>query len=530
MPLQLSGSSGNVQMRQCPNNEFSFVKSDQPIKSLAILGGGTAGWMAAAMLANRFNHLEITLVESPELGTIGVGEATVPYIKEFLQELKIDEVDFIRHTHATYKLGIAFDGWHKPGQRFFHPFAGYGSRIARIPFHHFWTKLKQQGRARELDAYCLSSQMARHNRFALPKPNNDVELSSFNYAFHFDAGLFANYLRSWAEKKGVICKEAKVIRVHQQAGSSLIQQLQLSTGETIAADFFIDASGFRGLLIEETLHCGYEDWSHWLPCDRAIALPCRSQQPPAVFTRSLATAAGWQWRIPLQHRMGNGHVYCSRFMSDDQALALLQEQLQGEPLAEPKVIPFTTGMRKRAWYKNVFCVGLASGFLEPLESTSIYMVQSSLDIFIQHFPRRAGDGPLADQVNRQLRIRQEKLRDFLILHYHANQRIGDAFWDECRHMDIPASLSERIACFRDTGRINQDELDFFRTNSWLAMFAGFEINSHYYHPAVDEFDETMLEEELGRIARSIQQAVSGLPSHNEFIGRNCAMRNEPYFS
>jgi len=506
------------------------VNSDQSIKSLAIVGGGTAGWMAACMLANRFAHLSISLIESHEIGTIGVGEATVPYIKEFLQELKIDEVDFIRHTHATYKLGIAFDGWYKPGHSFLHPFAGYGSRIARIPFHHFWTKLKQQGKAQELDAYCLSSQMARHNRFALPKPNSDVELSSFNYAFHFDAGLFASYLRGWAEKKGVIRKEAKVICVEQQTDTGLIERLQLSTGESIEADFFIDASGFKGLLIEETLHTGYEDWSHWLPCDRAIALPCRSQQPPAGFTRSLATAAGWQWRIPLQHRVGNGHVYCSRFMSDDQALTLLQEQLQGEPLAEPKLIPFTTGMRKRAWYKNVFCVGLASGFLEPLESTSIYMVQSSLDIFIQHFPRRAGDTGLAQRVNQQLRLRQEKLRDFLILHYWANQRIGEPFWDECRQMAIPESLRERIACFRDTGRINQDELDFFRTNSWLAMFAGFDINSHYYHPAVDEFDETMLEEELGRIARSIQQAVSGLPSHNEFIGRNCAMRNEPYFS
>lgn len=496
--------------------------TDSRIRSIVILGGGTAGWMAAAALANRFKQgvTKITLVESADIGIIGVGEATVPYIKEFLQDLNINEVDFMRATNATYKLGIDFDGWYKPNEKFIHPFAGYGARIARIPFHHYWAKMRQQNKAQALDAYCLAVQMARHNKFALPKANNDVELSSFNYAFHFDAGLFANYLSGIAQQLGVKRIQANVQQVNQCPDSGFIQSLGLDNGETIEGEFFIDCSGFKGLLIEQTLKTGYETWNQWLRCDRAVAMPCASKLAPASATRSLAMEAGWQWRIPLQHRVGNGYVYCSDFISDEVAAEKLRDNLEGDALAEPKFIRFTTGMRKQAWNKNVFCLGLASGFMEPLESTSIYLIQSSLTLLLNHFPNNQYNQQLINTVNSNLRTRQEKLRDFLILHYYANQRHGQAFWDECRTMDIPDTLSARIEHFKQTCQPQVDDMDFFGTNSWLAMFSGFNIQPRYYHPVVDDFDEQLVEKELKAIAASIANTVKDLPDHLSFIQRN----------
>lgn len=489
------------------------------IESIVIVGGGTAGWMTACALANRFRHCAITLVESSEIGTIGVGEATVPAIKNFLRDLKIDEVDFMRNTQATYKLGIYFEGWNKSGERFFHPFAGYGARIARIPFQHFWTRLRQHNRAAELDTYCLASQMAAQGRFALPKPNPDVELAGFNYAFHFDATLFAAYLGKLARRMGVRHLQARVDRVQQYPGTGFIQQLHLDTGAILTADFYIDCSGFRGLLIEETLQSGYEDWSHWLPCDSAIAVPSDACADPAPFTHCRARQSGWQWTIPLQQRTGSGYVYASRYLDHQSAEEQLLQQISGACLQPPRRIGFTTGMRKRAWINNVFSVGLASGFLEPLESTSIYMVQSSLETFISNFPTRACDPFLAQQVNRQLCAKQERLRDFLILHYWANQRRGEVFWDDCRHMQIPTSLEERIESFRHSCRVPVDDLDFFAANSWLAMFAGFGIEANYYHPAVDEFSLDDVAQELSTMEASIQSTVAGLPSHKEFLNR-----------
>lgn len=496
--------------------------TDSRIRSIVILGGGTAGWMAAAALANRFKQgvTKITLVESAEIGIIGVGEATVPYIKEFLQDLNINEVDFMRTTNATYKLGIDFDGWYKPDEKFIHPFAGYGARIARIPFHHYWAKMRQQNKAQGLDAYCLAVQMARHNKFALPKANNDVELSSFNYAFHFDAGLFANYLSGIAQQLGVKRIQANVQHVNQCPDTGFIQSLGLDNGETIDGEFFIDCSGFKGLLIEQTLKTGYETWNQWLRCDRAVAMPCASKLAPASATRSLAMEAGWQWRIPLQHRVGNGYVYCSDFISDELAEEKLRENLEADALANPKFIHFTTGMRKQAWNKNVFCLGLASGFMEPLESTSIYLIQSSLTLLLNHFPNNQYNQQLVNTVNNNLRIRQEKLRDFLILHYYANQRHGQPFWDECRTMAIPDTLSARIEHFKQTCQPQIDDMDFFGTNSWLAMFSGFNIQPKYYHPVVDDFDAQLVEKELQAIAASIANTVRDLPDHRTFIQRN----------
>jgi tryptophan 7-halogenase len=506
--------------QRTPNRD---LKMDTRIQSIVILGGGTAGWMAAAAIANRFanNPIQITLIESADIGTIGVGEATVPFIKEFLKSLNIDEIDFIQATKATYKLGISFDGWKHQGHSFLHPFAGYGARIDNIPFHHFWIKMMQLNKAQELDTYCLSSQIARAHKFALPKPNQDVELSSFNYAFHFDATLFAKYLSNYAKKLGVKRIEATVQNVMQNETSGFIKSLGLSNDQTIEGELFIDCSGFKGLLIEETLKTGYESWNQWLPCDRAVAMPCESDGEPAPYTRSLACEAGWQWRIQLQKRTGNGYVYSSNHISDEQAIEQLRRNLEGKPLAPPTLMRFVTGMRAKSWNKNVYAIGLSSGFLEPLESTSIYMIQESINLLIDNFPNNNWHSQLMDETNKVLRIRQEKLRDFIILHYYLNERQGENFWDACRNMSIPATLVEQIELFKHTAQISITPWDFFRTNSWLAMFAGFNRIPDYYHPFVDNFDETLLEKELDAISTGITNAITGLPTHQQFIQKNC---------
>lgn len=495
---------------------------DSRIGNIVIVGGGTAGWMVAAALAHRFRQsiTRIALIESADIGTIGVGEATVPYIKEFLKDLNISEVDFMQKTRATYKLGIDFDGWYQADKKFLHPFAGYGSRIARIPFHHYWSKLRQNHKALPLENYCLAAQMARANKFAIPKANSDVELSTFNYAFHFDAGLFAHYLRNYAEALGVNRHEATVQQVNQHPDTGFITSLQLDNGTLIKGDFFIDCTGFSGLLIEKTLKTGYESWRQFLPCDRAIAAPCNIAREPDSFTRALAMPAGWQWRIPLQHRVGNGYVYCSDYLNNQQAIDQLMENLESPPISDPKIIPFHTGMRKQAWNKNVFAIGLSSGFMEPLESTSIYLIQSAITLLLNHFPNKYFDAALARAVNSNLRLRQEKLRDFLILHYYFNDRKNQPFWDMCRHMTIPDSLSDRIEHFSATCQPQIDSLDFFTTNSWLAMFAGFNRFPRYYHPNVDDFSIAALEQEFSTLHQHILGTVATLPSHRYFIEQN----------
>jgi tryptophan 7-halogenase len=495
--------------------------ADTRINSIVILGGGTAGWMTAAALAKRFNNQpKITLVESSSIGTIGVGEATVPAIKDFLSLLKIDEVEFMRATNATYKLGIQFENWHKPATHFLHPFAGYGARIDNIPFYHCWIKMRQQGQAQPLDNYCLAAQMAQTHKFALPKANPEAELAAFNYAFHFDAGLFAQYLAQYAQALGVMRIDAQLTGAIQDPSTGFITALQLSDGQTLQGDLFIDCSGFKGLLIEDLLKTGYENWSHWLPCDSAVAVATHATDTPAPYTRAIASSAGWQWRIPLQNRQGNGHVYASAYLDKEQAATQLLNTLEGDPLAEPKHLQFVTGMRTQTWNKNVYAIGLASGFLEPLESTSIYMIHESINQLIDHFPNRQWNPALNQQVNKILRLRQEKLRDFIILHYHLNERKGEAFWDACRNMAIPTSLSEQIHLFQTSAQVNLDNLDFFRTNSWLAMFAGFQRLPDYYHPATDQFNEQQLAAELDAIAASIQQALPQLPSHQQFLSAN----------
>jgi tryptophan 7-halogenase len=499
--------------------------SDNRLASIVIVGGGTAGWMAAAALINKFGgnrHTKITVVESDAIGTVGVGEATVPQIRDFLKQLKINEIDFVRRTNATFKLAIGFDGWAGDGTLFFHPFAEHGVPIMGTPFQHHWAKLRTTGEAEELDRYCVGSELARAGKFALPKPNDGGKSFLFNYALHFDASLAAAYLRSWAMTVGVKRVEGRITRAVQNGESGDVEALELEGERRVEGDFFIDCSGFRGLLIEETLQTGYDSWRHWLACDRALAAPCESKLAPMAYTRSLACDAGWQWRIPLQHRVGNGYVYCSDFISDERAADELIANLEGPALADPRLLTFETGMRRKMWNKNVYCLGLASGFLEPLESTSIYLVQWGLSALIANFPTRASNRALAEEVNRLSRQHWEHVRDFIILHYYLNKREGRPFWDECRAMSVPDSLSEVVGLFRETGRVRQEHRDFFRWPSWLALFAGFGVLPKYYHPAVDDLDEDVLASELANLAAGVREAVAGAPDHGAFIAKNCA--------
>jgi tryptophan halogenase len=497
--------------------------ADNRLKSIVIVGGGTAGWMAAAALVERFGanrHTRITLVESPEIGTVGVGEATVPHFREFLKHLKINEVDFVKRTSATFKLAIGFEGWSGDGTQFFHPFSEHGVPLLGTSFQHYWVKARQLGKADDIDRYVLSSELARAGKFAVPRVGVGQGFQFFNYALHFDANLVARYLKSWSIMAGVRHVEGRVVHVRLNGESGNVESIELG-GRQVSGDLFIDCSGFQGLLIEQALQTGYEDWTHWLPCDRALAMPCESRLAPASHTRSIASKAGWQWRIPLQHRVGNGYVFCSRHLSEDEAMSSLKIGVEGPALAEPRLLPFRTGVRRKIWNRNVFCLGLASGFLEPLESTSIYLVQRGLQYLLGSFPQSVPNLALQDNVNRRNREHWSHIRDFIVLHYKLNGRVGDPFWDECRNMSIPESLADTIGLFRETGRFRQESIEFFRASSWLALFAGFGILPRYYSPSVDDVPESDVVRELENMAKGIASAVAGAPPHQEFIRTNC---------
>jgi tryptophan halogenase len=497
--------------------------SDNRIEKIVIVGGGTSGWMTAAALAKvlKNDYCQVCLIESEEIGTVGVGEATIPQIQLFNKLLDLDEDEFVRKTQGTFKLGIQFVNWTHIGHKYIHAFGDVGKDMEAIQFYHYWLKMAQLGEAEELGQYTISGVASDKGKFMRPFDAGNSPLSNIAYAFHFDAGLYARFLREYSEARGVMRTEGKVVNTILRADDGFIEAVQLESGERIDADFFIDCSGFRGLLIEQTLKTGYDDWSHWLPCDRAWAVPCESAGDPIPYTRSTAHAAGWQWRIPLQHRIGNGHVFASKFMSEDEARSILLNNLDGKPLAEPRLLKFITGKRKKIWNKNCLAVGLASGFMEPLESTSIHLVQSAIARLMSFFPNKYFDQEDIDEFNRQSDFEFEKIRDFLILHYHATTRNDSDFWNYCRTMSIPEALTQKIEQFKKNGRIYRNSTEMFNDLSWLEVMHGQGIRPRAYHPLVDRMTKEDIAQRLDSVKRVIDKSVDYMPTHAQFIAEHC---------
>jgi len=494
------------------------------IRRVVIVGGGTAGWMTAAALSKVLaGRVDIQLIESDEIGIVGVGEATIPQIRLFNATLGIDEDAFMRATQASFKLGIEFVDWLRPGHAYHHAFGPVGGRdLGMMPFHQYWLKLHRAGAVPEIGRYTFNAIAARANRFMRSAPElPNSPLSNIAHAFHFDAGLYARFLRGISEGRGVVRNEGKVVETLLRGEDGYIAAVRLESGARIEGDLFIDCSGFRGLLIEQALKTGFDDWSHWLPCNRALAVPCASAGELTPYTRSTARAAGWQWRIPLQHRIGNGYVYCSDYLSDDEAAATLLAGLDGEPLAEPRPLRFVTGMRRKFWHRNCVAIGLASGFMEPLESTSIHFIQSSIARLLAYFPDRECAAADVAEYNRQVQFEFERSRDFLILHYLANEREG-AFWAHCRALPLPDTLRCKIELFRSAGRIQREHEELFTESSWLQVMLGQGLLPRDYHPIVDLLPDDQLRGFVDGVRQVLERSVAAMPMHAQFIARHCA--------
>jgi tryptophan 7-halogenase len=494
------------------------------IRNIVIVGGGTAGWMTAAALSRILgrDYASITLVESDDIGTVGVGEATIPQIGIFNRLLGIDEDDFVRRTKGSFKLGIEFVDWGGIGQRYFHPFGKYGVDMEGLSFHAFWNRLSSDPNFATLDDYSLMASAAKARKFMRPIDAGNSPLSGIAYAFHFDAGLYALYLREIAEGLGVRRIEGRITSVERDGESGHILAVALATGERVGGELFIDCSGFGGLLIGGALDVPYIDWSANLPCNRAVAVPCESNADFTPFTRSTARSAGWQWRIPLQHRTGNGYVYCSDHLSDDEAAATLLANLDGAPLADPRLLRFTTGHRARFWEHNCVSIGLAAGFMEPLESTSIWMIQTGIARLLSNFPDRHFDPADRDRYNRLMIEESELIRDFLMLHYHLTDRNDSAFWDYVRTMPIPDRLAEKIRVFQNAGRTFREHEELFNDTSWFAVMVGQQLKARRYDPVADllSLDETR--SRLSHIRTAVANSVDYMPPHRQFIAENCA--------
>jgi tryptophan halogenase len=494
------------------------------VRKIVIVGGGTAGWMTASCFAKALGtqNYDITLVESEEIGTVGVGEATIPAIIRFNQFLNIDENEFIRETNATFKLGIEFVDWQKKGVTYFHPFGHFGTDIDGFTFPNFYLRdhYRRGASVSDIGQYNTETEAAMQRRFG--KIKSEVGKPDFNYAFQFDAALYARYLRKYAEMRGVVRQEGRIVKVNQDAESGYVTDLEMQDGRIITGDLFIDCSGFRGLLIEETLKCGYTDWSRWLPVNRAAAVPCERVEQLTPFTRCTAREAGWQWRIPLQHRTGNGYVFCNDFISEDEASALLMTRLDGKPLADPRILRFVTGHRNRFWEKNVVALGLASGFLEPLESTSIHLAQAGAFKLLALFPRHGFNPGIVEEYNRQVLAEYTNVKDFIVAHYKVTERDDTPFWQYVRNMSIPDSLSERLDVFKSTGQTLSKETELFREVSWYAVLMGQGMVPQDYHPAADAMEEDDLRLRLSRWRGAVLDRVKNLPSHDDYILKNCA--------
>ncbi|MDE1145922.1 MAG: tryptophan 7-halogenase [Azospirillaceae bacterium] len=495
-------------------------ESASPISRLVIVGGGTAGWMAAAFLSTVFrqSRLSLTVVESAEIGTVGVGEATIPPIQFFNKTVGIDEAEFMRATEGTFKLGIEFVDWVRPGQRYMHPFGQPGQPLQGSSFHAWWLRLKAAGYPHPLSDFWMSEVLAYKNRFDFPTTDTRSPKSSLSYAYHFDAGLYAQFLRRIAEGRGVQRIEGTVRHVALDGADGTVQHLDLSDGRRVEGDFFIDCTGFRGLLIGDALGREYEDWSHYLPANRAVAVPSARVSDPLPYTRATARAAGWQWRINLRHRTGNGYVYVADHISDDEAARTLLANLEGEALADPRFLRFTTGRRRQSRHKNVLAVGLSSGFLEPLESTSIHFIQHALIKFAATFPLAKDDPVSAGLYNRIMADELEQVRDFLIFHYHANQRVGEPLWDQVRTMPIPDSLAEKMDLFRHRGCAIFPNQTLFQEPNWLAVLLGQELTPQGYDPLVDNAPLDEIRAGFDGMRRAIQQVAESCRPHEAFLG------------
>ena len=483
---------------------------------IVIAGGGTAGWMAAAALSHQMGELlDITLVESREIGTIGVGEATIPPMRTFHRLIGINEQEFMRATNATFKLGIQFENWKQIGEKYFHSFGITGKQTVVTDFIHFWLRGRELGIAEEFGDYCLEYKAALMERFSLH------EHSKINYAFHLDAGRYASFLRERAEARGVKRVEGKIADVRQHPESGCIASLKMDSGQEIQGDLFIDCTGMRGLLIEQTLQTGFEEWGHWLPCDSAIAVQTESTAPAVPYTKSIAHHAGWRWQIPLQHRVGNGIVFSGRHLSDDEAINMLLSSVDGKALTEPRVIKFKTGRRKKSWNKNCIAMGLASGFLEPLESTSIHMIMTAVTRLLQLFPHGEIKPSIVDEYNAQAESEYLRIRDFIILHYKATERDDSPFWRYCKDMEVPDDLMRRMMIFKDYGKSYQVEGELFRLDSWTQVMLGQGLMPSSYHPIVKLMPERDLKSLLNSIATDVNNSVAIMSTHQNFVNKYC---------
>ncbi|QQQ18813.1 tryptophan 7-halogenase [Brevundimonas vitis] len=492
-----------------------------PIQRILIVGGGTAGWMTAAALAHVLRGtVKIELVESEAIGTVGVGEATIPPILLFNALLGIDEDEFVRETQATYKLGIQFRDWFRKGHEYFHPFGHYGTRVDAAPFHQYWLRLNQAGLDDSLDDYSVTTVAARMGRFARPERDPRSILSQMTHAFHFDASLYARFLRQRAEAAGVVRHEGRIADVRLR-DNGFIDAVVLDDQRTLSADFFIDCSGFRGLLIEGALKTGYEDWTHWLPCDRAVAMPCARVQDPTPYTRSTALEAGWQWRIPLQHRTGNGYVYCSEHISDDEAVQRLRSGLDAPAMADPNFLRFTTGRRNKTWNRNCLAIGLSAGFLEPLESTSIHLIQTGITKLLLSFPDTGFAQPDIDTYNRLMQLEFERVRDFVVLHYHATERDDAPLWRQVAAMDIPDTLQAKMDQFRSRGRVFRFDDELFQEASWVAVLLGQGVRPERPDPITEVVPLEVTRRHLHGLRIAIRQGVERMPTHEDFIAAHC---------
>lgn len=493
------------------------------LQNIVIVGGGTAGWMTASALSRFLQGQEVSvrLIESEDLGVVGVGEATVPLIQDFNGMLGIDEVEFIKKTRGSFKLGIDFKNWGKLNNRFFHPFGDFGETLEGLAPHHHWLKLKMMGDKTPIGDYSFSTVAAYDNRFAPPPSDKRLAVASYKYAYHFDATLYAKLLREYSEAAGVQRIESKILSAKLRKSDGFIESIVLDSGEEISGDLFIDCSGFTGLLIEKALKTGYVDWSHWLPCNRAIAAPCELKSDFSPYTRSTAREAGWQWRIPLQHRVGNGYVYSNNFIEDAAVESIFLQSLEGALLAEPKLLKFVAGHRKKSWNKNCVAIGLAAGFLEPLESSGIQLIQTAVTRLISFFPDKSFDPVIIDEFNRITQNEYDGIRDFLIAHYCLGERDDAELWKYCRTMELPDSLKHRLELFRSCGNISLVAEDSYREPSWVSILVGLNLMPKRYDPFVDRISDDVLVAVMKRRREEIKKIVSTMPTHHRYVAEVC---------